>query len=404
MFSNRMRLRCLAILCLWLVGIGAALAALPTGISGPWYNPAQSGHGLSIEILANNRALVFWYVYDSQGNPVHVYIEGAIVGHRIEGNAFTARGIRFGIFDPAERILSPWGSVNIEFSDCTHAKLEWNALSSEYGRGIIPIQQLTPLAGLTCSLIAPGNLPHGLYEGVLELPDTGKRLSAWGFVDRQGTLWGIERWSLGDRIESPGTHQGRYDNFSRGQSVFRADLETVTPGDNPWATMRTAFNSAFGGRLVSSIPGRWSTTASPATAEFSTPVVPQGGIAAHRWRQGPAPGIELVAPITMARLQNDYVMEFYEGELIRRTIGHIQIDAQGGVCIQVYTAPCEFAGSLQLPDGDIGLIHFELHAHDPSVAAIKARGWLSRINGEQVLVVVGDNDQLSVGFVGRAAL
>ena len=40
-------------------------------LSGSWYNPAQSGHGLMVEILDNQRVVLAWYTYDASGNPSH---------------------------------------------------------------------------------------------------------------------------------------------------------------------------------------------------------------------------------------------------------------------------------------------------------------------------------------------
>ena len=34
-----------------------------------WYNPEQSGHGINVYLLENNRILVFWYVFDDAGKP-----------------------------------------------------------------------------------------------------------------------------------------------------------------------------------------------------------------------------------------------------------------------------------------------------------------------------------------------
>jgi hypothetical protein len=50
-----------------------AFAIGPT-YSGSWYNPEQSGHGFSLEysVLSDQTPVVvaYWYVYDSEGNPI----------------------------------------------------------------------------------------------------------------------------------------------------------------------------------------------------------------------------------------------------------------------------------------------------------------------------------------------
>jgi hypothetical protein len=399
--------RWLAVIVLWLLGSAFAHAALPTGISGPWYNPAQSGHGLSVEILAQNRALVFWYVYDAQGNPVHLYIEGQIVGHRIEGTAYAPRGMRFGEFDPADRELPRWGSVNIDFTNCTNAILQWTALSPEYGSGQMPIRQLTPLADLACELPQQDRLPTGLYEGVLDIGLVGEQISAWGFVDRDGKLWAIERWRHGGYIGTdPGFHQGQYSFGLRGQYVSITTIDADGSSNPMPATMRLFSNSWYlSAGLVDFTTGQWITSpGAGATAEFG--LVRQGynDITHQHWQKGPRPGIGLFAPISIAQLQDVFELEYYEGELIfQHTRGQIQIDPSGSMCVRVYSSPCDLVGKLEVPDGDIGLVQFELRqVADKGLPPYRGRGWLSLINGQRILTLTGNNGSFGLGLVGRA--
>ena len=70
---------------------------LPPGISGAWYDPAAPGHGVSVEILEGQRALVFWSVFDPLGAPLTLYTEAGIEGGSIIGTAYAPPGMRFGI-------------------------------------------------------------------------------------------------------------------------------------------------------------------------------------------------------------------------------------------------------------------------------------------------------------------
>jgi hypothetical protein len=391
---------------LCIAGVGTTQATLPTGISGPWYNPAQSGHGLSIEILAQNSALVFWYVYDPQGNPVHLYIEGRIVGRRIEGTAYAPRGMRFGEFNPADRELPRWGSVNIDFSDCTHATLQWNALSSAYGSGQMPIRQLTGLADLPCELPALNRLPTGLYEGVLEVSDPAVQTSAWGFVDRESKLWAIQRWHWTQPAfpNDPGIHQGLY-GLNRGQYVFTAKLDNSGGAEPLSATMRILSNGwQPPAGIVDQASGQWNTSAGTTTAEFTARPQSYNSITRHRWRQGAATGFELIAPVSIAQLRQVYRLDYYEGELVPPRRGEIQVDEFGGVCVRVYADTCDLIGKLETPDGDLGLIHFELRSTiDRELPAYRGRGWLiQQTGGPRVLTLTGDNGSFGVGLVGRA--
>ena len=168
-----------------------ASARLPAGISGAWFNPAQSGHGLSIEMLDADSALAYWFVYDPAGNPVHLYIEGAVKDHTIVGTAYMGRGMRFGEFDPAYHTLTVWGEVEIAFADCNNAKLQWQA-SGPAGAGFVdgsmPVTRLTALAGLHCDMDATGPANAGKYD--LQYPENLLGSNEWvAAVDPTGHVW-----------------------------------------------------------------------------------------------------------------------------------------------------------------------------------------------------------------------
>jgi hypothetical protein len=41
---------------------------IPAGrLSGSWYDPTHSGEGYVLEVLADQRALVYWFSFDGQG-------------------------------------------------------------------------------------------------------------------------------------------------------------------------------------------------------------------------------------------------------------------------------------------------------------------------------------------------
>jgi hypothetical protein len=48
----------------------AQLSAVPIGaaVTGAWYDPAQSGHGLLIEVLPNDRLLAYWFTFTPDGS------------------------------------------------------------------------------------------------------------------------------------------------------------------------------------------------------------------------------------------------------------------------------------------------------------------------------------------------
>lgn len=162
---------------------------MPPGISGAWYNPAQPGHGLTVEILNPQSALLFWHVFDPDGNPVHLYIEGDLVGSEIRGRAYLGRGMRFGSFDPSEHDLQYWGRVVLDFQDCNAAHLSWvpsGPAGAGFVQGEMDLVRLTAIAGLACGGTTPA---AGLYAAAIrsDAADAGATLllgddgSAWLF-------------------------------------------------------------------------------------------------------------------------------------------------------------------------------------------------------------------------------
>jgi hypothetical protein len=124
----------------------AAFAIGPT-YSGSWYNPDQSGHGFSVEysVLDDESSVVvaYWYVYDSEGNPI--YLIG--VGEPQEDNSVTLvfeapYGMKFGEFDPDSTIRGDGGSGVFTFEDSesgvfTYQPSQW--MIDTYGVSAISI-------------------------------------------------------------------------------------------------------------------------------------------------------------------------------------------------------------------------------------------------------------------------
>jgi hypothetical protein len=168
-----------------------AAAALPDGLAGPWYNPQQSGHGLSISLVEHGRrAVVLWHTYDRGGAPLTLYIDADTRGRELQGTAFAPRGMRFGDFDPATLDLPVWGAVRIRFDDCDHATLHWEADDPAFGRGATPITRLAHIEGLDCSLPPPNPIAPGLRRA--GYPGAGSSgPAAFGMVDSEGRLWAL---------------------------------------------------------------------------------------------------------------------------------------------------------------------------------------------------------------------
>lgn len=131
--------------------------------SGSWYNPAQSGHGLAVDRLSDDAALLLWFTYDFAGNSMPVYAEARRENGAFVGTAYAPYGPRFNDFDPRELVFEPWGTLSFTPGDCDDATLSWNSNVADgghaFGNGSTPLR---PLTG-GCTPHDPG--PLGAFEG-----------------------------------------------------------------------------------------------------------------------------------------------------------------------------------------------------------------------------------------------
>lgn len=141
----------------------AAVTAGPAiggGFSGNWFDPTpnQGGHGFQIEVLPNNGLLVIWFVFTPNGSAQNwIYVSGSYDPGSSSATlpAFLETGGRFPPnFDATKVTATPWGSLQLTFSDCNNGSATWTpnaaAAAAGYGAVTFPIQRLTTIAGTTC--------------------------------------------------------------------------------------------------------------------------------------------------------------------------------------------------------------------------------------------------------------
>ena len=132
--------------------VAAAGFAITPGMTGSWYNPAQSGQGFNIEVMANNTFIAFWYVFDAAGNDLWLTGIGSYSGDtttlamtQTNGGAFPPA------FDPTKIVRTPWGTLSLQFSDCNHGSATWQPNdTTHFASGTMPIQRLTQVSGVAC--------------------------------------------------------------------------------------------------------------------------------------------------------------------------------------------------------------------------------------------------------------
>lgn len=140
-----------AIMILWLP-VTLSATVIDADTTGNWYNPKQSGHGLQIEVLNRSEALVTWYTFDNQGNPLWLLGTGLVQGDTLRADLVEYAGTRFPPdFDPAEIEGDGWGEIVFQQSGCNSATLEWSPAGNAYSSGEMNLQRLTRIDGQRCS-------------------------------------------------------------------------------------------------------------------------------------------------------------------------------------------------------------------------------------------------------------
>ena len=121
--------------------------------TGSWFDPAQNGHGLQVEVLPNREFLAAWFAFNPGGTAQAWFVGvGTYEGNAATiSNVFQPGGGRWiPNFDASHIVNNPWGTLKFTFTDCNHGKVEF-ASSSGYGTGSMNLTRLTQPSGLACS-------------------------------------------------------------------------------------------------------------------------------------------------------------------------------------------------------------------------------------------------------------
>jgi hypothetical protein len=380
----------------------SAQAALPVGISGAWFKPGQSGHGVSIEILAPDRALLFWYVYDQNGVPMPLYVDGVVRGREIRGTAYNPSGMRFGSFDPAEHTLPVWGEVSMTFEDCSSARLEWQADSAVFGSGELPFTRLAELDGSACTLVPRGSVQAQTYAMsttmTFDPSPTVFRATGYAALDSDGTVWAVETAGGGlaslDLILGP-TNVGLPLHALIGKPLRgAADLDQLRlrAGNNSWA------NSPGREVIQPTIDESVRDDDGSLRLEFIVPYE-----SSNQFLLTPSP-LGLVSPVSVERISGSYVQKL-KGQFIN-TDATVDLAADGSACLKILFNPtplrCDLDGKVWIVDGDEGFFDIELRdRRDLAADVYRGRGWLQNSADGERLVIVASNGDHVMGVVAR---
>ncbi len=135
-------------------GCGETRVAGSAGLSGSWFVPSRDGEGWIVQMLENDRASVYWFTYDPEGNQAWVFGIGDWDGATITiDQALITGGTQFGDNFSASRVATDsWGSFSLSFSDCDNATVSYDSAIGAYGSGSYSAVRLTAHAAADCAL------------------------------------------------------------------------------------------------------------------------------------------------------------------------------------------------------------------------------------------------------------
>jgi plastocyanin len=133
-------------------GGGTQFVPITRGFTGAWYDPAQSGHGLFLEVLEGNQILAWWFTFNPEGTEQTWFGNvGTIDGDTATVAALKTQGGRWiPNFDSSQVTQPSWGTLTFHFTDCSHGEVDFASTMPGYGSGHMALTRLTQPAGVSC--------------------------------------------------------------------------------------------------------------------------------------------------------------------------------------------------------------------------------------------------------------
>ena len=173
--TMKRRLRSIVLLVLASAATIASAVDIGSGFTGAWYDPQQSGHGLFLEVLPQNRLLAFWFTFNPQGTQQSWFGGvGSYAGDTATVPvALTTGGRWIPNFDASKVVNNPWGTLTFTFFDCNSARVDFASTYPGYGTNHMALTRLTLPAGLACAS-TPVNVSKakGVWTGTTSLDES----------------------------------------------------------------------------------------------------------------------------------------------------------------------------------------------------------------------------------------
>ena len=128
-----------------------APGSIGPGFTGSWFDPAQSGHGLFIQVLPGMRFFAAWLTFDPRGAPAWFLGVGTYSGNTATISQVEQPGGGRWIpnFDAGQVVHNAWGTLVFTFTDCNHGRVDFNSVAG-FGSGTMDLTRITRPAGLVC--------------------------------------------------------------------------------------------------------------------------------------------------------------------------------------------------------------------------------------------------------------
>ena len=241
---------------------------IEAGISSAWFDSARNGEGFMLEILADNRAVMYWFTYNLEGAQDWYIAEGEVRGNRILfPELMQVSGGEFGPdFDPEKVTRKVVGSASFIFSSCDSGAMEW--LIDEDGdnrrHGRMNLTRITRVMGLECGRpMGPPEIPEGQLSGswydpthsgegyVLEVLINRQVLVYWFSFDQQGN----RRWFFGTGEVLDGKLIFN-EMLTTSGGIFGEDFDPESVEVEPWGSLELELLCDTGmARFIPTEPG-----------------------------------------------------------------------------------------------------------------------------------------------------
>ena len=214
------------------------------GTSSAWYDPARNGEGFVLEILPGDRAVMYWFTYDTEGNQDWYIAVGEVRGNRVLfPELLQVSGGVFGPdFDPEQVTETVVGSASFIWEGCDVGAMKWQ-VGAERGR--MDLIRLSRVMGIDCgNVILPPEIQQVVLSGSWFDPNhNGEGYTLEVLFDQRVLVYwfgfgpsGERRWFFGigeiegDVLEFP-------DMLTTTGGIFGPDFDPADVQELPWGSL-----------------------------------------------------------------------------------------------------------------------------------------------------------------------